>query len=69
MTIDMYVKLETALKGTRKNIREVCEQLGIPIPEDFKLNACTHCGIWSGKLKEDLDGYLICGFCLANYGE
>jgi hypothetical protein len=65
----MSGKLEDVLKGTRRNIREVCEELGIEIPETLGIEQCTHCNVWSGRLKADLDGNPICGFCLVNYGE
>ena len=65
----MQDRLEQFLKGTRRNIREVCEELGIEIPEKLPLEQCSHCNVWTGRLKEDLDGNLICGFCFTNYGE
>jgi hypothetical protein len=64
----MFVELEKSLLGTRRNIREVCDELGIDIPEDLTLNACTHCNVWSKRLLPDLDGYLVCKFCLDTYG-
>jgi hypothetical protein len=62
-------KLEVALNNTRKSIREVCSELNIDIPEHVNIDRCCNCNIWGFKLKVDLDGHPICGFCLLNYGE
>lgn len=64
MSID---KLERGLLKTRKNLREVCAELGIDIPEreELTVDQCTHCNVWhwSYKLKEDLDANPICSYC------
>lgn len=61
-------KLISELKGTRKRLSEVCEDLGIDYEElidtELPINQCTHCGTWSLKLVPDLDENLICRFCV-----
>lgn len=61
-------KLVAELKGTRKRLSEVCEDLGIDyeelLDEELPINQCTHCNTWSLKLIPDLDDNLICRFCV-----
>ncbi len=65
----MYEDLEYHLLGTRRNINDVCEELGIDLdPEDLhNLMAiqCTHCSTWvrSHHVIEDLDYNPICKYC------
>jgi hypothetical protein len=59
--------LERALLKTRRNLWDVCRELGIEEP-DFELltvGQCAHCSVWhySYKLQEDLDGSPICTYC------
>lgn len=65
-------KLIYELKGTRKRLSEVCEDLGIDYEEllegDLPINQCTHCNTWSLKLVPDLDDNLICRFCVELVG-
>lgn len=65
----LNAELEAELKGSRKSIRQVCEELGIDIPEHVNLVQCSHCSVWAKTLREDLDGNPICGVCLTFYGE
>lgn len=69
MTESLNAELEASLKGTRKSIRQVCEELGIEIPAYINLEQCSHCSVWAKKLKVDLDGYPICDVCITFYGE
>jgi hypothetical protein len=61
-------KLVTELKGTQRNLSEVCEDLGIDYEElisgELPISRCNHCGTWSLKLVPDLDDNLICRFCV-----
>jgi hypothetical protein len=61
-------KLITELKGTKRLLSEVCEDLGIDYEEllehPLPISQCTHCGTWSVKLIPDLDNNLICRFCV-----
>ena len=58
----MYGKLEEVLKGTRRNIREVCEELGIDVPAYINLDSCSNCGVW-GKNFTIVDDLPVCPFC------
>ena len=68
----MTADLDSALKGTNKNLFDVCQELGIdmPDPKSLSCDQCCNCNRWFTKtlLKLDLDGNPICGFCWANYG-
>jgi hypothetical protein len=61
-------KLINELKGTRRSLSEVCEDLGINYEElienPLPISRCTHCDTWSVKLVPDLDDNLICRFCV-----
>lgn len=63
----MYKRLYSVLNNTRKNLREVCEELDVDIalvdPKLLNLDQCTHCSIWTNKLHTDLDNNLICNYC------
>ena len=66
-------KLVKELKGTRKRLSEVCEDLGIDYEDliesgDIGIGQCTHCNIWSTKLIPDLDSNPICPVCLSISG-
>lgn len=65
-------KLITELKGTKRLLSEVCEDLGIEYDEllenPLPIETCTHCGTWSLKLVPDLDDNLICRFCVELVG-
>jgi hypothetical protein len=60
-------KLERALLKTRRNLREVCRELGIEDPDLdlLTVDQCNHCSVWhyEYKLQEDLDGSPICKYC------
>jgi hypothetical protein len=60
-------KAERALLKTRKTLYEVCRDLDIevPDPEELCIDQCSHCSVWhyQYKLREDLDGNNICGYC------
>jgi hypothetical protein len=61
-------RLVTELKGTRRKLSEVCEDLGIDYDElvdsgELGIEQCSHCNTWSTKLIPDLDGNPICRFC------
>lgn len=61
-------KLVTELKGTKRLLSEVCEDLGIDYDEllenPLPIEQCTHCNTWSPTLVPDLDNNLICRFCV-----
>lgn len=62
-------RLVSALKGTRKRLSEVCEDLGIDYDElqdsgDIGISQCTSCGRWEITLIPDLDDNPICRFCV-----
>jgi len=62
-------KLVKELLGTRKNLSDVCEDLGIDYNELAQnggpgIPQCTHCGRWEFKLTPDLDNNPICKYCL-----
>ena len=62
-------KLVKELKGTRRRLSEVCEDLGIDYEElveagDFGISQCTHCNTWSTSLVQDLDDNPICKYCV-----
>ena len=65
----LQTKLVKELNNTRRNLREVCEDLGIDYEEltetgDIGCDMCTHCGLWSTRLVPDLDDNPICRFCV-----
>lgn len=65
----LQTKLVRELNGTRRKLREVCEDLGIDYEEltetgDLGIDPCSHCGLWSLRLVPDLDGNPICRFCV-----
>lgn len=65
----LQTKLVRELNGTRRKLREVCEDLGIDYEEltetgDLGIDSCSHCGLWSLRLVPDLDGNPICRFCV-----
>lgn len=62
-------KLVRELKGTRRRLSEVCEDLGLDYEEllesgDLGISQCSHCNTWSLNLVDDLDGNPICRFCV-----
>lgn len=62
-------KLIRELHGTRRSLREVCEDLGLDYQdvaetEDIGVAQCSHCNIWQTRLIPDLDGSPICRFCV-----
>lgn len=64
----IFKKLVAELKGTKRNLREVCEDLGIDYEElvesgDIGIDQCSHCNTWSTRLVDDLDGNPICRYC------
>lgn len=65
----MIESLNDELIGTRKSIRQVCEDLGIEVPAYVTLEQCSHCNLWAKRLKRDLDDFPICDVCLTFYGE
>jgi hypothetical protein len=65
----LQTKLVRELNGTRRKLREVCEDLGIDYEEltetgDLGIDSCSHCGLWSLRLVPDFDGNPICRFCV-----
>lgn len=60
-------KIERALVKSRKSLKEVCDSLGIDLPdvEELVVSQCTQCSVWhyNYKLVEDLDGNMICKYC------
>jgi hypothetical protein len=65
-------KLVKLLNGTHKNLRDVCEDLGIDYDdlteEELPINRCTDCGVWSLNLVPDLDDNPICPVCVTMLG-
>lgn len=66
--------VEKTLNRTSRGLREVLLELGID-PEQFdydslNLDTCDNCNIWwhKTKLRRDMSGNPICGFCLMNCG-
>jgi hypothetical protein len=62
----MIVQLAERLLRTRDNLAEVCEELGIVMPEEGSIPAmqCAACSIWVGLHNVRMDeGIPICGFC------
>lgn len=63
----LFSKLIKELQGTKRRMRDVCEDLGIDhhdlVGEDIGVYICNSCGIWHKQLVEDLDGNFICGYC------
>ena len=56
------------LRGTRKKLSDVCEDLGVDYDElvtsgNLGIDQCTHCGRWEFKLIPDLDNNPICTYC------
>lgn len=64
----MYHKLI----GTRKTLLEFAKENSIAIEQlDLShVEECSDCSIWTNKnkLKQDLDGNLICSVCESFYG-
>lgn len=60
----MIVELNTCLHGTRDNLADVCEDLGVPLPDpkSLKVGQCILCGIWGTKYSEMYDDE-TCHFC------
>lgn len=72
MNIMIFKKLVQELKGTRKRLRDVCEDMGLEYEdlyeEDIGIYQCASCSTWHTTLKEDLDGSPICSYCEALIG-
>ena len=64
-----YEDLEYHLLGTRRNIADVCKDLGMALDMEDLHNLmaiqCTHCSTWvkSFNVIEDLDSNPICKYC------
>lgn len=69
-----YKLLEASLVGTRRNIKDVCKELEIPLDDiDFHnldVTQCTHCYTWvrTANVIEDLDDNPICKYCAEYIG-
>ena len=68
MTEEQLRVLEKALKGTHKNLYDVCYELGIEVPDEdtiatLQYEQCSHCNIWSSVMYIDDDGFSICPVC------
>lgn len=65
----LFNKLTQYLLGTRKNLRDTLEDMGLDIEDveqsELAVNQCTSCSVWhySTRLREDLDGNPICSYC------
>jgi hypothetical protein len=70
MTDNSLSQLSGSLKGTKENMHDVSEELGITIWEnilqDLPISQCSHCDIWMAKsvMKLDSDKFNICPVCL-----
>lgn len=60
----MLKELDKRLHGTRDNLADVCDELGIEMPDPKKLTncQCIECGIWGNKHSEMFDSE-TCNFC------
>lgn len=62
-------KLFKELLGTKKRVRDVCEDLGIDYEEILTsdslqgIDQCSHCMCWHKELILDLDSNPICRYC------
>lgn len=69
MSVD---KIEYNLVKTRKSLKDVCDELGIDMPDidELVVSQCTQCSVWhyNYKLIEDLDGNMICKYCEETIG-
>ena len=63
----LFSKLIKELQGTKRRMRDVCEDLGMDphdlVGEDIGVYLCNSCGIWHKQLIEDFDGNFICTYC------
>lgn len=68
--LDLKKKLFKELLGTKKRVRDVCEDLGISYSEIIDsdslngIDQCSHCMCWHTHLILDLDKNPICKYCL-----
>lgn len=62
--------LEATLLNTRKTVLAACGELGYNYPNESEINliACSSCGLWLKKMKNDNDGLPICNPCINEYG-
>ncbi len=64
----MYKRLSAELKGTRRSLTEICDEMGIDYDEvefdKLLVGQCSHCNTWSDRLIPDLDDNPICRFCV-----
>lgn len=65
----LQAKVVGALNGTRRSLRDVCDDFNLDYEElarnyNIGVSQCSHCNIWQRKLVEDLDGNPICRFCV-----
>ena len=59
-------KLFSRLLKTRDSLYDVCEELGIDVPEEDSLKClqCSQCSIWRAKGNFMFDeGMPVCDFC------
>lgn len=67
----MYDNLATALRKSRKTLREVCSALDIDSElveiARIPLNCCDWCGFWDSpnKVIVEPDGTMYCNVCLS----
>lgn len=66
-------KLIRELKGTRRRLSDVLEDLGIDYDDvmydgGIGLDQCSHCNIWSTQLVPDLDDNPVCPTCVTLTG-
>ena len=62
----MFAKLENRLRNTRDNLTDVCEELGLPTPDEGSLAVlqCVNCRIWLGKRMFVIEDEIpVCSFC------
>lgn len=68
----LNLKVIKELNGTRKKLRDVCEDLGLDYEditsEELGIDQCTQCGIWEVQLILDLDENPICTICAETVG-
>lgn len=61
-----YDSLFTRLMGTRDRLKDVCEELNIPLADEnvLKCLQCTQCSIWASRKQFIIEaGLPVCSFC------
>lgn len=62
----MFSNLVNRLKNTRDNLLDVCDELGVQMPneEQLPLYSCVNCYIWLPKRQFVMEDEMpVCHFC------